>query len=390
MLFVDNDYIVKIRRQLHQYPEVDFDLPRTVALVKSELESMGITPTEKYGKGSVVGYINPEKEGFTIGIRADMDALRVQEVNDVPYRSKLDGFMHACGHDAHTAILLATAKCLKGMEKDIACRVKLLFQPSEEGVESGAAMMIENGVLEDVDVIIGLHVECVQDCGTLGVCIGDSMASSRNFKIEIFGKSAHGAAPHTGSDALAVAVQIYNNIQTMLNRQFHPMYTYLCNIGKLEAGTAQNVVADYAIMQGTIRAFNMKVDNKIITNIERIARNAAEEYGARAEVTAPLKSVVLYNDPQISHLVLKAMEKVVDKEHIVQIGKRLGAEDFSRYVEKVPGVLFRLGTRNKEKGIAAITHNNDFDVDEDGLHLGARTFVQFVLDNMHGIDMQEG
>ena len=390
MLFVDNDYIVKIRRQLHQYPEVDFDLPRTVALVKSELESMGITPTEKYGKGSVVGYINPEKEGFTIGIRADMDALRVQEVNDVPYKSRIDGQMHACGHDAHTAVLLGAAKCLKTMEKDLACRVKLLFQPSEEGAVSGAAMMIENGVLEDVDVILALHTENVRDCGTLGVYSGPSMASSRNFKIEIFGKSAHAAAPHTGSDALAVAVQIYNNIQVMLNRQFYPMKTFLCNIGKLEAGTAQNVVADHAVMHGTIRTFDMKVDAKILANIERIVRNAAEEYGARAEVTAPLKSVVLNNDPRICKLLLQAMEKVVGKENIVPIDQRLGAEDFSRYVEKVPGALFRLGTRNIAKGFNAITHNNNFDIDEEGLHLGARTFVQFVLDNMHGIDMQEG
>lgn len=386
MFNIDNEYIVKIRREIHAYPEVDFDLPNTVKIVERELDAIGITYTEKYGKGSVVGYINPDKEGFTIGIRADMDALNIQEANDVPYRSKIDGKMHACGHDAHTAILLGAAKALKEMEDSLSCRVKLLFQPSEEGVKSGAMMMVENGVMEDVDVIIGLHTENALEAGTLAVCKGSSQASSRNFKIEIFGESAHIADPQYGKDALAAAVRMYNDIQFVMCREVDPMARYVCGIGKMKAGTAQNNIADYAYMQGTIRTFDMKIDNQLITRIEKIAQSIENEMGVKIKITAPAKSLVLYNDPYISDLVTLAMEKVVGKENVGVMLPKLGSEDFSRYLAEKKGVLFRLGTKNEAKGITSSAHNDDFELDEDILHLGAETFVQFVLDNMNGIN----
>jgi len=159
MFGINNENIVKIRREIHEYPELDFDMEKTLSVVKRELDKIGLTYTEEYGQGSLVAYINPEKDNFTIALRADMDALRIYELTDVPFRSKIDGRMHACGHDAHTAILIETARVLKSMEKDLNCRVKLLFQPSEEGMKSGAMMMVENGVLDDVDIIAGLHIK---------------------------------------------------------------------------------------------------------------------------------------------------------------------------------------------------------------------------------------
>lgn len=389
MFNIDNDYLVNIRREIHMYPEVDFDLPKTVALVKRELDSMGIEYTEKYGKGSVVGYINPQKEGFTIGIRADMDALNIQEANNVPYRSKIDGKMHACGHDAHTAVLLGAAKALKELESQLACRVKLLFQPSEEGMKSGSLMMIEHGVLEDVDIIIGLHIGNNVKTGMLGVCPGDSQASSRHFKIEITGRSAHAASPQTGLDALAVAVRMYEAIQLVLSREIHPMERCLCSIGKIEGGTAQNVVAGYAKILGTIRAFNVDVSHYIFGRIQKIAKCLSEETGAEIEVTGPLKSVCVYNNPYLSRLVLDSMKKVVGEENTCITKPSLSSEDFSRFSEIKPGVFFRLGTGNKEKGCTTAIHNDDFRMDEDGLHLGAAAFVQFVLDNQHGVDMDK-
>ena len=389
MFNIDNDYIVKIRREIHMYPEVDFDLSKTVALVKRELDSMGIEYTEKYGQGSVVGYINPQKEGFTIGIRADMDALNIHEAVDVPYRSKIDGKMHACGHDAHTAILLGTAKVLKAMENDLNCRVKLLFQPSEEGMKSGSMLMIEHGVLDDVDIIIGLHVGNNVKSGMLGICPGEFMASSRHFKIEITGRSAHAAAPQTGIDALATAVRMYEAIQLVLSREIHPMERCLCSIGKLEAGTAQNVVAGYAEMKGTIRAFNVEISNYIFERIQKIAKGLSEETGTKINVTGPLKSVCVYNNPYLSSLMIGSMKKVVDEKNIVMLKPVLGSEDFSRFSEKVPGVFFRIGTRNEEKGCTTSAHNDDFLIDEEHLHLGAEAFVQFVLDNQHGVDIKK-
>ena len=383
------DYVINLRREIHEYPEVDFDLPKTVAVVKRELDAIGIPYTEKYGKGSVVGYINPEKEDFTIAIRADMDALRLQERIDLPYRSKNDGFMHACGHDAHTAMLLGVAKVLKGIEKDLCCRVKLLFQPSEEGVKSGSVMMIENGVLDDVDIIIGQHVTNLLESGVMGVCPGESQASSRHFKIEVFGKSAHAAQSHTGIDALAVAVRMYEAIQLVLSREVSPLERCLCSVGTLNAGTTHNNVADHAVMTGTIRTFNTKVSEFIFNRMERIAKGLSEETGAKITVVGPLKSVCVYNNPYLSELVMSSMRAVVGKENTVCFKIGMSSEDFSRYGEVVPAVFFRLGTRNTEKGITAAAHHDDFNISEDALINGVRTMIQFVVENQKGIDKEK-
>ncbi len=390
MINIDNDYIVKLRRELHMYPEVDYDLPKTVALVKRELQAMGIPYTEKYGKGSVVAYINPDNTSFTIGIRADMDALRMQEQNEeLEYRSRHDGMMHACGHDAHTAILLGTAKALKEIEKTLACRVKLVFQPSEEGVTSGAMMMIENGVMEDIDIMTGLHVGTNVNSGTLGICPGISSATSRHFKIEISGKSVHATAYHKGIDALSIAVQMYNGIQSISATEVAPSEKVVCTVTKLHSGTAQNITPDYALMQGTIRTFNVPLSQFIHERIQSLAKCLAEHYGVEIKVHAPLKSTCVYNNPYLSEIMFKTMEKVVGKENVKTLADGLGSEDFSRFTDIVPSVFFRLGIKNEEKGITQVAHQTDFKLDEDALEYGAKTFVQFVLDNQHGVDIEK-
>ena len=386
---IDKDYIIALRRELHQYTEVGFDLPRTIAVVKRELDKMGIPYTEKYGKSSVVATINPEKSHFTIGIRADMDALLIQEKNDIPYRSQTDGKMHACGHDAHTAMLLGTAKALNAMKEQINCRVKLLFQPSEEGFESGASYMVQDGVMDEIDVIIGVHVENWLESGCVGVCKGNSMASSRTFQIDIHGRSAHATLPQTGKDALAAAVRTYSDIQFMLSREINPFSQYVCSIGKLQAGTSQNIVADHAIMLGTIRTFDMELDAYLIKRIEEIANAAAEGIGAKAQVTSHLKTQVVYNNPYVSDLVLDCAKKLVGEEKIAHMPIKLSSEDFSHYLTKKPGVFIRLGTRNEEKGCTTLPHNNDFMIDEDALPIGSAVCVQFVLDHMNGIDVEQ-
>lgn len=385
---IDKDYIIALRRELHQFPEVGFDLPRTIALVKRELGQMGIPYTEKYGKSSVVATINPEKSHFTIGIRADMDALLIQEKNDIPYRSQTDGKMHACGHDAHTAMLLGTAKALQAIREQVNCRVKLLFQPSEEGFESGAAYMVQDGVMDDIDVIIGVHVENWLESGSVGVCKGNSMASSRTFQIDIYGRSAHATLPQTGKDALAAAVRTYSDIQFMLSREINPFSQYVCSIGKLQAGTSQNIVADHAMMLGTIRTFDMELDAYLIKRIEEIANAAAEGIGAKAQVTSHLKTQVVYNNPYVSDLVLDCAKKLVGEEKIAHMPIKLSSEDFSHYLTKKPGVFIRLGTRNEEKGCTTLPHNNDFMIDEDALPIGSAVCVQFVLDHMNGISKE--
>ena len=382
---IDNGYIVEIRRELHRYPELGFDLPRTVALVKRELDKIGIEYTEKYGKGSVVAELNPEKNDFTIAIRADMDALAIVEQTGLEYSSEIEGRMHACGHDAHTAILLATVKALYEIKEQISCHVRFIFQPSEECPQSGAKMMVDNGVMDGVDVCLGLHVGGCKS-GEIGICVGASMAASRPFRLEFFGQSTHAATPHNGKDALAAAVRAYTNIKLMISTELTPLERFICSIGKLSGGTAQNIIADYAEMVGTIRTFNTDIDAYIIGRIEGIAKSIEAETGVTYKLTTHLKSGVVYNDPRLCELIKASAYKVVGEDKTVDVTARLGAEDFAFYGEKVPAVFFRLGSYNKEKGIVSAAHNSDFNVDEEVLHLGAETFVGFVLDNMNGIE----
>ena len=388
-MYADKDYILNLRHELHEYPEIGFDLPKTIAVVKRELEKLHIAYTEKYGESSVVATINPEKSHFTIGIRADMDALLIEEKTDLPFKSKIKGQMHACGHDAHTAMLLGTAKALKAMEDKLACRVMLIFQPSEEGLRSGAGELVKGGLMHEIDVIIGMHVENWLEAGTVGVCKGSSMASSRNLRIDFYGAAAHATLPHTGVDALAAAVRTYNDIQYMLARELNPFAKYIFSIGKLEGGTTQNVIADHAYMLGTIRTFDMEVDSFLIRRIGQIAEGCAKQIGARAEVSSSLKALVVYNNPYVSDLVLESAAKVVGADNIVHMPEKLSSEDFSQYLTQKPGVFFRLGTRNTEKGCTTLPHNNDFMIDEDAFPVGTDTCVQFVLDNMNGINMEK-
>lgn len=386
-MFADKEYIINLRREIHEYPEIGFELPKTIALVKRELAKLDIQYTEKYGESSVVAIINPQNTHFTIGIRADMDGLLIDEKTDLPFKSKTQGHMHACGHDAHTAMLLGTAKALKEIEDKISCRVMLVFQPSEEGIRSGAEVLVKGGLMDEIDVIIGLHVENWLQSGKIGVCSGSSMASSRTFRLDFKGRTAHATLPQTGADALAAAVRTYNNIQYMLSREIDPFSNYICSIGKLSGGTSQNIVADHAYMLGTIRTFSMELDGFIIKRIEEIAKNTASETGVEAILDTSLKAFVLYNNPYISQLVLDSAKKVAPG--IIEMPKKLSSEDFSQYLTKKPGVFIRLGTRNEEKGCTTLPHNNDFMIDEDALPVGTDTCVQFVLDNMTGIDIEK-
>ena len=383
-MYADQEYITSIRREIHQYPEIGFELPKTIALVKRELEKMGIEYTEKYGRSSVVATIRPDQKLFTIGIRADMDALLIEEKTDLPFRSKIQGQMHACGHDAHTAMLLGTAKALKEMEEQLSCRVMLIFQPSEEGIQSGAAEMVHDGLMDEIDVIIGLHIENLLESGSIGVCSGNSQASSRSFRLDFHGKTAHATLPQSGADALAAAVRTYNNIQYMLTREIGPFSKYVCSIGKLSGGTSQNVVADHAYMLGTIRTYDIDLDGFMIKRIEQIAKNTASETGVEAVLETSLKAYVIYNNPYLSRLVLESAEKVAPR--LQKMPEKLSSEDFSHYLTKKPGVFIRLGTRNEEKGCTTFPHNNDFMIDEGAFYVGSDTCVQFVLDNMNGIE----
>ena len=252
---IDQEDLVRIRRELHAHPELGWDLTETSALVRRELDKAGIPyEADKYGKNTVVATINPEKTGFTLGLRADMDALPIRENNeDKPYRSQNDGVMHACGHDAHTAMLIGTARALYEIRDRIPCRVRLLFQPCEEGRPSGARIMCEHGVMDDIDAIVMCHVNCLDETHVISSCPGTTNATSVAWKAVLGGKSVHVASPHMGKDALAAGVKIYNGIQTILGREVDPFDTCVMAVCKMHAGTTVSANADECVMEGSIR-----------------------------------------------------------------------------------------------------------------------------------------
>lgn len=380
---VDQDYIVSIRRELHRHPELTYDLPVTLALVRRELTEMGIPFTEKYGKSAIVGRIGREK-GFTIGLRADMDALPLDEWNDVPYKSQIPGRMHACGHDAHTAMLLGAARALKAVEDELACRVLLVFQPNEEGEGSGARLMAEDGLMDEIDLIFGQHVESLLESGDMGVCPGPAMAADRIVTLEFFGKTAHATVPASGRDALAMAVTAYNEIQLMLTREINPMDRYICSVCRMNAGHAHNVIPDYAMMVLTLRYFEERIGAFMDKRIREIAESAAALRGGSAKVTSELKAPAVINDPALSEIVSRAEAKVVGEGHVKPMPVKMGSEDFAFFLAQKPGVFFRLGTKNTARGWTAAAHNNDFMPDEEAFQSGSKVFVQLVLDCMNG------
>lgn len=380
-----NEYAVKIRRELHEYPEIGFDLPRTLALLRRELDAMGVEYTEQYGKSSIVATINPQKDAFTIGIRADMDALPITELTDVPFKSKIDGQMHACGHDAHTAILLATLKELNEERDNIACRVKFLFQPAEEYTTSGAKLMAEDGVMDDIDTVIALHVDVGNPAGQISLAPDMQGAISDGFKIVFHGRNAHVANQESGTDAIMMAVRAYTSLEFMIAKEFPGKEPVLFNVGRIEGGMTNNVIADSCMMFCTLRTWTEKVAEKAMKRIHTIIEAEAAACGGTVEFIPCKHYPNVYNDPKITELVRIAGEKVLGAENVFGRGRGMGGEDFAFFAQKKPGCMFRLGVKNVEQECVYAVHNARFKLDEEALDVGVKVFKQFVYDNMNGI-----
>ncbi len=386
---VSQEDLVRIRRQLHMYPELGWDLPMTAALVKEELTKAGVGfVADQYGVNTIVATINPEITRFTIGIRADMDALPIQEDNhDTPYRSRHEGVMHACGHDAHTAMLIGAAKALHAIRDRLACRVKLLFQPCEESRPSGARTMCEHGVMRDIDCIITCHVNCMDKAHVISSNPGATNCSSVAFRVELGGYSVHVATPHAGIDALAAGVKVYNGIQQIISREVDPFDTCVMSVTTLHAGGTVSTNADKCVLEGSLRCLKDKTMDWARERLTRLVRLTAEECGVTWKVSwsgQPLPGA--HNDPALYEAFIASARKVVGCERVILLPASPGAEDFAYYEKEKPGLLFGLGMRNEEKNACYPAHTKDWDIDEDALQTGVAVFVQFVLDNMGGIE----
>ncbi len=378
-------YVVRMRRELHEYPEIGFDLPRTLALVRRELGKMGIPFTERYGKSGIVATINEEKAGFTIGIRADMDALPITEATGLPYSSKIEGQMHACGHDAHTAILLDTARQLAERKDAIACRVKLIFQPAEEYAPSGAKLMADDGVMDDIDCIIALHVEKNSKMGDIDLIEGPVNSISNGFLLEFFGKSAHVAVQQKGIDAIMMAVKAYTAIEMAVAKEVPARTPVIFNVGAFNGGVTNNCICDHATMFCTLRSWEEETDRAIIERIKKICNAVAEESGGRFEFVQKKFYPILYNHEKMTALMRKSAAAVVGEAHVGSHKRGMGGEDFAFFASRKPAVFFRLGIYNPEKDCVYSVHQDHFNIDEDAMTIGAAVFVRFVLDNMNGI-----
>ena len=371
--------LVAWRRKIHQKPELGFQEQITAEFIHQKLESWDISHQTGIAKTGIVATIQGKSPGKVLAIRADMDALPVQEANEVEYKSQHDGKMHACGHDGHTAIALATAYYLS-QHRDFCGTVKIIFHPAEEG-PGGAKPMIEEGVLKnpDVDAIIGLHLWNNLPLGTVGVRSGALMAAVECFRLAILGKGGHGAMPDQTVDSIVVASQIVNALQTIVSRNVKPLDSAVVTVGELHAGTALNVIADTARMSGTIRYFSPELETLIGERLEAIISGVCQMHGATYELNHWQLYPPTVNDSAIAELVRSVAAEVVETPvGVVPECQTMGGEDMSFFLQEVPGCYFFLGSANPEKGLAYPHHHPRFDFDETALGMGVEMFVRCV------------
>lgn len=364
------DQILDIRRHIHMHPELSFEEKETSKFVSSKLKSMGLEVQEGIGGFGLTALIKGTKEGPCLGLRADMDALPIQEANAVPYASKVKGVMHACGHDVHTASLIGTAMILNALKAHIAGSVKLIFQPGEEKIPGGASLMIKDGILEDpkVDFMLGQHVFPEMDAGCFGVCPGPYMASADEVYIRIKGKGGHGAMPHKCIDPIVLSAQIISAIQSLVSRNTNPLEPLVITMGKINSlGGATNIIPDEVSLEGTIRTLNEEVRSDIHTQLKDLLEGYERGSGATIELEIRKGYPSLTNDSAISNRVLEIGQQFKGVDKFKLIPKRMTAEDFAYFSNAVPSCFYRMGVRNEAKGIVSGVHTNTFDIDEEAL-----------------------
>ena len=373
----DLAYMAEIRRRLHRHPETGFDLPETVALVKKELDSMGIPYREDLCPCSVVGLIDPGKSGKTIALRADMDALPIFEKNQTEYASQNEGKMHACGHDAHTAMLLGAVRKLMRRKDEIPCRVKLIFQPSEEGMATGARVLVDHGVMDDVDFILGEHVDNRMDVGNASVGAGVMYASNNVFELTMIGRSAHASQPENGVDAIYMAVEWYRKMREMLKTEIPPTEKKVLNVGMIRGGTAVNSIPKEATLTCTLRTYRNEIADLVMRRVGEIAEETAKAFGGEYELKSVKNLPCVCNDGSLSEKIASLGREIF--KNVEEEKGRMGSEDFACYQTKKPGVIYTIGSGNAAKGITSPLHSDQFDLDENVLEYGATLLSEAVF-----------
>ncbi|QEC76651.1 amidohydrolase [Mucilaginibacter ginsenosidivorax] len=396
------DQVIAWRRDFHEHPELGNHEVRTSAIIAKHLQSLGIQVQTGVATTGVVGILKGGKPGPVVALRADMDGLPVVERTDVPFASKVKttyngqevGVMHACGHDSHMAILMGVAQVLSGMKNELHGTVKFIFQPAEEGVEpgqkGGAEEMVKEGVLENpkVDVVFGLHINSQTEVGKITYRPGGTMAGVNDMQIIVKGRSAHGAYPWSSVDPIVVSAEIINNLQTIVSRNINITENpAVVTIGSIKGGNRSNIIPESVEMLGTLRSFTAADEKMLVERVKQIATKTAEAQGATAEVKIPYSShyPVTYNDPALTQQMLPSLQKTAGADNVMLKPPVTGAEDFSFYQEKVPGMFIFLGGMPKgaDPLKAPSHHTPDFYIDESGFSLGVKALCNLTLDYMN-------
>ena len=376
-------YIIQARHHLHAHPELSCKETETTRFICGELEKMGIAVETFEGITGCVGTIEGAHPGKTVMLRADIDALPIQETPGKSYCSQNAGVMHACGHDCHTAMLLGAARILSSHREEIHGTVKLIFQMGEE-VGRKSEEYVTRGALEGVDAIFGMHVWANLDAGTANFEVGERMACSDRFTIRVKGKKAHGSAPHEGHDAMLAAAAVVMGLQSIPSRQISPLDSLVVTVGMMNGGTKENILADEVELVGTVRVFDRQFRRSMPERIEKLAGQIAGGYGCSAECTYYFGPSPLINEHEnLNRLAAQSALEELGEGSLASQPKSMGAEDFSVYMEHIPGVFGYLGVRNREKGIECIAHHPAFAVDEDVLYHGTGIYVRFALNYLN-------
>ncbi|WP_268032985.1 amidohydrolase [Algoriphagus sp. PAP.12] len=387
--------VIDWRRDFHQHPELGNQEVRTAKIVADHLRSLGMEVTEGVAVTGVIGILKGGRPGPTVALRADMDALPVTERNDLPFKSvntatyngQETGVMHACGHDSHVAILMGTAEVLASMKENLEGTVKFIFQPAEEGVSEaeifGAEQMVQEGVLDDVDAIFGLHIWSQVEAGKIGYRSGPFMAAVDGLNVTIKGTQAHGASPWSGVDPIVTSSQIVMGLQTILSRNVNiTQNPAVVTIGAIHGGIRHNIIPEKVEMIGTIRTFGTQQQELVHRRIKEVISNIAESAGAKAEIDLSYGYPSTVNDPQLTSKMIPSMESAAGKENVFIMDPQTGAEDFSFFQKEIPGLFIFLG--GMKKGGDPLTtpshHTPDFFIEESGFTLGVKTLSYFVVD----------
>lgn len=370
------DEMVAFRRDLHRHPELPWEEFRTTDRIAQELDKIGIAYRRTEPTG-IIAEIQGGKPGKRILLRADIDALPVQELSEnIDYKSTIDGKMHACGHDTHASMLLTAAKALYEIRDQLKGNVRLVFQPAEE-VAQGAKGMIKQGVLDGVDSAFGMHIWSQMPVGKISCVVGSSFASADLLTVRFKGRGGHGSMPHDTVDAVMVASAFVMNVQSIVSREVSPLDPAVVTIGRMDVGTRFNVIAENAVLDGTVRCFNVAVRDKIESAIRRYANQVAAMYRATAEVEYIYGTLPVINDKESALLAQKVIVESFGKEALYFEAPTTGGEDFSYYTENIPGAFALVGSGNPDKDTQWPHHHGCFNVDEDGMALGAEFYAQY-------------